>query len=280
MTLSQNSLTLPKEAQDAIDILFPNRAPDIVPEENDARLHHAAVAATEHVQQQHGGKIDTNRLRCALELVLANAVTANLDGTATVRSHDRCHGVTGESCTCEDFSHRQATCKHILAVAIYARTAALLNGEGKAPSTAPRSAAWNVNEAPVSCNLKLRVGQIELMYTMRDVDDAALQARLKDVLPCIQAMQDDADTRQVGRCANRAETPAQPEAIAQLVENALQQTLAANGANHKHNATNSDAPTCPEHGPMRPSAKQPGGFYCPKKLQTGKWCPSRYTPRP
>ena len=240
------------------------------PEDDAQRLQRAAVAATEHVQRQHGGNLERNRLRDGLELTLANAVIANLDGTANVRSDERCHIVTGDSCTCEDHTHRHITCKHIIAVAIYARTAALLNGSSDAPANAPpenapRSAAWDVHEAPVSCNLKLRVGQIELMYTMRDVNDGALQTRLKDVLPRIQAMQDDACERKAERPADRAETPAQPEAIQRYVEQALQQALAANGAPQARSATNGDTPNCPEHGPMRASDKQPGGFLLPKE---------------
>jgi hypothetical protein len=237
------------------------------------------VAATKHVQRQHGGQIDRNRLRSGLELALAHAVTANLDGSATVRSNDRCHTVTGESCTCEDFTHRRTTCKHMLAVSIYARTAALLNGAGEKQTPAVRSAAWNVHEAPVSCYLKLRVGQIELSYTMRDVDDTALETRLQRVLPRIQALQAQADAPPAERPAHHTEMTAPPEAMAELVEQALQQALAANGVPQAHSAPNGEAPRCPEHGPMRPSAKVPGGFYCPKKLPNGTWCSSRYTPQ-
>jgi hypothetical protein len=38
----------------------------------------------------------------------------------------------------------------------------------------PSADRWDVTEAPASCCLRLRVGEIELMYTMRDVSDAEL----------------------------------------------------------------------------------------------------------
>ena len=53
-----------------------------------------------------------------------------------------------------------------------------------APMTpAPSTASWPISEAPASLNIKLKVGNMELMYTMRDVDDLKLQRRATMSLP-------------------------------------------------------------------------------------------------
>lgn len=35
------------------------------------------------------------------------------------------------------------------------------------------------------------------------------------------------------------------------------------------------APVCPFHGPMKPSSKVPGTFYCASKMGDGKYCKSK-----
>src|SRR5262245_23586879 len=50
--------------------------------------------------------------------------------------------------------------------------------------TVPASAAhWPASEAPASMNLQLKVGNMQLMYTARDVRDQDLQDRMTRVLP-------------------------------------------------------------------------------------------------
>ena len=51
----------------------------------------------------------------------------------------------------------------------------------------PRSTTWNVNEAPASCCLKWSINGLEIMYTMRDVDDDRLFARVGRIMPKIEA---------------------------------------------------------------------------------------------
>ena len=48
---------------------------------------------------------------------------------------------------------------------------------------APSTASWPISEAPASLNIKLKVGNMELMFTMRDVDDLKLQRRATMSLP-------------------------------------------------------------------------------------------------
>jgi hypothetical protein len=63
------------------------------------------------------------------------------------------------------------------------------NGARDVSSVTPapaRSQAWAVNEAPASCCLKFKLDGIEIMYTLRDVDDRALFPRVKQMLARLQ----------------------------------------------------------------------------------------------
>src|SRR4029453_4091675 len=51
------------------------------------------------------------------------------------------------------------------------------------PLAAPTTASWPISEAPASPNIQLKVGNMQLMYTMRDVDDLKLQRRATMALP-------------------------------------------------------------------------------------------------
>jgi hypothetical protein len=37
-----------------------------------------------------------------------------------------------------------------------------------------------------------------------------------------------------------------------------------------------ETPRCPTHGPMKPSTKAKGAWYCPAKMADGSYCQSRY----
>ena len=52
---------------------------------------------------------------------------------------------------------------------------------------APRPSAdrWAVTEAPASCCVRLHIGEIELMYTMRDIGDAELTSRVQHLTPWV-----------------------------------------------------------------------------------------------
>ena len=135
-----------------------------------------------------------NRLRLAKELVRHGAVTLNDNGTATVVSNDHTYDLT-HACTCEDSRMRSPYCKHVLAVQLLSRINWQLrsgqNGRNSqddvnAPSTPVRSQAWAVHEAPASCCLKFKIDGIDIMYTMRDVDDNALFPRVKQLLTRLQ----------------------------------------------------------------------------------------------
>jgi hypothetical protein len=168
------------------------------------------------------------RLHKALALVLAHAVTLHPDGTASVQSGKQTYRLAPD-CPCADATHRAELCTHTLAVELHRRALALLDStapasrptaaaapasaapppSAEAPPAAPPLAAegtrqerlpsadrWNVNEAPASCCLRLRIGEIELMYTMRDVSDAELTSRVQHLVPWVQDVLDQARERQ------------------------------------------------------------------------------------
>src|SRR5712691_11147373 len=67
------------------------------------------------------------RLRKALELVGADAVTLHADGSASVQSGKQTYPLAPD-CHCTDAKHRSALCKHALAVELHRRALALLEG--------------------------------------------------------------------------------------------------------------------------------------------------------
>ena len=119
------------------------------------------------------------RLRKALELVSANAVTLQPDGTASVQSGKQTYTLAPD-CPCADAKHRAELCKHALAVELHRRALVLFHGTAAptpatepaaapaAPSASQRASSGLVGRyraAPASCNIKLRVGNMELWYT-------------------------------------------------------------------------------------------------------------------
>ena len=136
------------------------------------------------------------RMRKALDLVRADAVTLHADGTASVQSGKQTYTLAPE-CPCADAKHRTELCKHALAVELHRRALALFHGTADELSPAPAapspsqpaaaaSHAWDVHEAPASACFKFRVGTMELLYTLRGVDDAELQRRITATLPTLQ----------------------------------------------------------------------------------------------
>ena len=258
------------------------------------------------------------RLHKALALVLAHAVTLQPDGTASVQSGKQAYRLAPD-CPCADATHRAELCKHSLAVELHRRALALLAGTtpassttaagalaGKAPSLSaeappaatppaptedprqerlPSADRWDVNEAPASCCLRVRVGEIELMYTMRDVSDAELTSRVQHLVPWVQDVLDQArerqahlDTLRQQREATQVPVPSPqgstpPATVSQvdvqaLIQQAVQQALAvqqppshsqapANGT-----ASASPADWCPLHQvSMEQRSNAKGGWY-------------------
>ena len=63
------------------------------------------------------------------------------------------------------------------------RTRTVRTHRGQAPAPTGSAASWPTSEAPASMNVKLKVGNMELMYTARDTNDRDLQDRMTRLLP-------------------------------------------------------------------------------------------------
>jgi hypothetical protein len=229
------------------------------------------------------------RMRKALEFVRANAVTLQADGTASVQSGKQTYTLAPD-CPCADAKHRAELCKHALAVELHRRALALCHGTAAEPTppaepaaapaapsarqpaaarppaapSAPASAAWPVAEAPASACFKFRVGTMELLYTLRGVDDAELQRRITATLPTLQEVIEACEERAAQRAAaheaaqaaqaQQAPAAAVPQADLQaLLQQAVQQALAtaANGQ-----AAGTPPPAAPSNG-VAPSGAAP-----------------------
>lgn len=226
---------LSPEAQAAIAMLYGGSDTAAVAAEDASPIAQAVAAAAKQLQHRYEGELESKRLAAAMQLVLGNSVTLNLDGSSSVHSGTRVYSQREDACSCPDHQNRESFCKHLMAVELYGLAQALLSGQhaGEAPEL-PASAAWDVHEAPVSCYLKLRVGHLELSYTMRDVDDEQLSARLVKVLPKVNAMAEAEEARrqqlaaaqaEAKQAARQAASPAEATQLQQLVQQAVQQAL-------------------------------------------------------
>jgi hypothetical protein len=272
----------------------------------DERWHDAVTQVSEQLRAKLQVEVLPDRLHKALALVLAHAVTLEPDGTASVQSGKQTYRLAPD-CPCADATHRAELCKHRLAVELHRRALALLAGTASDPASnstaaaAPAGAAsspsagappaatppaftedscqdrlpsadrWDVNEAPASCCLRLRIGEIELMYTMRDVSDAELTSRVQHLVPWVQDVLDQARERQAHLDALRQQreaasagpiavpqppSPTPPADLQALIQQAVQQALAA-----PQPASNGQAPAT---GTV-PAATPPAS--------TTDWCP-------
>ena len=248
------------------------------------------VQAAEALRAAH----DSARLSKALALAQDGHVTLHDDDSATVESHGTAYPVHPDgTCDCPDAEHRGALCKHVLAVLIHTRAQALLApspapeqapaqaAEAPAatrPATARPSAAWDVHEAPASACLKFRVGTMELLYTLRGVDDAELQRRMTATLPALHALLDACDARTQQRVAERdaAKAAAPPAAghpapaaapdLQALVAQAVAAALA--GSPNGHSSTNGQAAGAPA---SMPAADDQASGFCTLHQEAMEW---------
>ena len=240
----------------------------------------ACVHAADALRPQH----DPERLAKALVLAQDGAVQIEDDGDALVTSGDARYLVRADgTCRCPDTQHRGTPCKHTLAVQIHQQATASLvpNASAAAPRAPtpppapaqdtrqdrlPSAARWAVNEAPASCCLRLRVGELEILYTMRDISDAELTGRVQHLLPWVQDILDQArerqtllDTLRQQRDAARAapaapvspapQAPSAPADLQALIQQAVQQALAAQATSPATLPATSPAPRAPPPAP-------------------------------
>jgi len=246
--------------------------------------------AAEALRAQH----DPERLTKALALAQGGHVALEDDGYALVTSGTTRYQVQADgTCDCPDAQHRGTPCKHVLAVLIHARaqelvapspspapTATASNAPAQAPAPTkptrqpkPRSSAvWDVHEAPSSACFKFRVGTMELLYTLRGVDDDELQRRITATLPTLQDIIEACEERAAQRAAAREAQAAQAAPAQQaphvppatqadlqaLIQQAVQQALAA---------ANGQAPGTPPPAAPAPGTAPSGA--APDDQQTG-----------
>src|SRR5574341_758289 len=157
------------------------------------RWQQACVQAANTLTALPNGRyvnVRMERMRQGLELAQRGAVTlpeAGEDLSAMVRSGNNMYQVDTRllTCTCADYQKHLQACKHLLAVEVHlgalglaalvpeplaaADTAAVeevvTTAAVPAPAAAvPSTARWLISEAPASLNIKLKVGNMELMY--------------------------------------------------------------------------------------------------------------------
>src|SRR5713101_699880 len=222
---------------------------------------------------------DPERLAKALALAQDGTVAMAEDGAAQVTSGGTLYHIDVDgTCRCPDAQHRGVPCKHLLAVQIHQQATAALAPSTAAPRAAspppaspedtrqerlPSADRWDVTEAPASCCLRLRIDDLELMYTMRDMTDAELTRRMQHLLPWVQDLVDQARERQTHLDALRQQReatsagptavpqpppPAPPADLQALIQQAVQQALAA------HQTTSNG--TSPANG-QAPEAETP-----------------------
>ena len=174
------------------------------------RWQQACVQAANTLTALPNGRyvnVRMERMRQGLELAQRGAVTLPEDGeqlSAVVRSGNNVYQVDTRllTCTCADYQKHLQACKHLLAVEVHLGALGLVGPAAPEPAAAAESPRpcrirrprlrhrapprWPISEAPASLNIKLKVGNMELMFTMRDVDDLKLQRRATMSLPWLQ----------------------------------------------------------------------------------------------
>jgi hypothetical protein len=279
---------------------------------------HTCAQVSDALRAHHAGE----RLGKALALAQGGAVELEADGFAVVTSGTKLYHVqTDGRCDCPDYQHRSAPCKHVLAVLIHTKAHELLapsasaanepaaltppppqrqarprRSAPSAPAPAvPTSAAWQVHEAPTSACFRFRLGQGELTYTFRGVNDLEVLDRIHEHLPFLQAILDGWETRAAERAAARdaalaQHTPAAvPADIQALLQQMLQQALAAqstgaaaaNGHANGHStgqatsqpkASDQERGWCSLHNVAMERRQNARGTWWSHELENGHYC--------
>ena len=143
--------------------------------------------AAQGLLTQHSGE----RLTKATELVLNDAVTLYPDGATRVQSDDKSYRINSD-CPCNDAQYHIKYCNHYPAVELQKIALDLMNASQHYPATSessppsqPSASYWAVTEARSVCTLKFQISGVDILYTMRDVNDT-LFARIKRDFQSIQ----------------------------------------------------------------------------------------------
>jgi hypothetical protein len=267
------------------------------------RWQQACVQAANTLTALPNGRyvnVRMERMRQGLELAQRGAVTLPEDGeqlSAVVRSGHNVYQVDTRllTCICADYQKHLQACKHLLATEVHIGALGLagraeepLNPPApepalntSLPAPAPTTASWPISEAPASLNIKLKVGNMELMCTMRDVDDLKLQRRATMSLPWLQdimvsceatlaARQQEAErSRQQAEEERQAQARSLDEQIAAAVQAALKAQASRNNGPSPQQRT-AAAPQPPEAEGLA-SAHDHDPSWCHKHQITMRW---------
>jgi hypothetical protein len=209
------------------------------------RWQQACVQAANTLTALPNGRYVTvrmERMRQGLELAQRGAVTLPEDGedlSAVVRSGNNIYQIDTRllTCPCADYQKHLQACKHLLATEIHLGALGLLPPSAPEPAAAEEpasvqapatsTASWPISEAPASLNIKLKVGNMEIMYTMRDVDDLKLQRRATMSLPWLQAILHGCEANLAARQQEAERTLKQAEEERQAQARSLDEQIAA-----------------------------------------------------
>jgi hypothetical protein len=281
------------------------------------RWQQACVQAANTLTALPNGRyvnVRMERMRQGLELAQRGAVSLPEDGqdlSAVVRSGSNLYQIDTRllTCTCADYQKHLQACKHLLATEVHLgalglvapappeppataaeeEPAAAVSAPGGAsePPVAPTTANWPTSEAPASLNIKLKVGNLELMYTMRDVDDLKLQRRATMSLPWLQDILQGCEANLAARQQEAERSRQQAEAERKVQQRTLdEQIAAAVAAALKAQANGTPPPRAPQVEPtndtdpswcpihrckMEKRTNERGSWYS-HRLQSGAYC--------
>ncbi|HET8644028.1 MAG TPA: hypothetical protein VFO85_00990, partial [Vicinamibacteria bacterium] len=235
----------------------------------------AAVQAANQLTALPNGRyvnVRMERMRQGLELAQRGAVSLPDDGeqlSAVVRSGHNVYQVDTRllTCPCADYQKHLQACKHLLAVEVHlgalglaapvpATSAAadtVAVEEVSTTATVSSTASWPISEAPASLNIKLKIGNMELMLTMRDVDDLKLQRRATMSLPWLQEILHGCEANLAARQQEAERRRQQAEEERQVQARSLDEQIAA----AVQAAMRAQASTHNGHNPQQRTAAPP-----------------------
>ena len=132
---------------------------------------------------------------------------------------------------------------------------------------APSTASWPISEAPASLNIKLKIGNMELMFTMRDVDDLKLQRRATMSLPWLQDILHGCEANLAARQQEAERSRQQAEEERQAQARSLDEQIAAAVAAAMKTQTTGSPTGNGARKPPTPPALEPTNDTDPS------WCP-------
>ena len=261
------------------------------------RWQQACVQAANTLTALPNGRyvnVRMERMRQGLELAQRGAVTLPEDGedlSAVVRSGNTLHQIDMRllTCTCADYQKHLQACKHVLAAEIHIGALGLVGCAEERltppaaepaintslPPAVPCTATWPISEAPASLNIKLKIGNMEIMFTMRDVDDLKLQRRATMSLPWLQEILHGCEANLAARQQEtEEERQVQQRTLDEQIAAAVQAAMRAQASTH--NGQNPQqrtaaAPPQPPEAERLASAHDHDPSWCPKHQVTMRW---------